>query len=383
MSEIRVDTISEKTSGSGTTVSNLKNPNEPFRNLLINGDMQIAQRATSTASITGNGYHTVDRMNSIISSLGTWTQSQSTTVPTGQGFTKSLKMDCTSADASPGASDILRIQQAIEGQNLQHLKYGTSSAESTTLSFWVRSNKTGTYVIQLLNGAVSRQVGKTYTISSADTWEKKTITFPGDTSTALDNDNTAELYVQFCLGTGTDRSSGTLSSTWKSYAAADQFAGQTVNLADSTSNEWYITGIQLEVGTGASDFEHLPFDVQLNRCFRYYLDYANTDADIINPGTGIYLCNCFYYQADNVLGFLNFPVPMREEPTLTTADASNAFYAYHNNQGDGLNSLSANAQSTRVGVMLQNSDGDASGTIGHAGAFYLNSPNAFNLSAEI
>jgi hypothetical protein len=269
MSELRVDTINEATSGEGTTISKLTNPNEPFRNLLINGDMKIAQRATSTSSITGNGYHTVDRMNSIISSQGTWTQSQSTTVPTGQGFTKSLKMDCTSADASPAASDILRIQQAIEGQNLQHLKYGTSSAESTTLSFWVRSNKTGTYVIQLLNGAVSRQVGKTYTISSADTWEKKTITFPGDTSTALDNDNSAELYVQFCLGTGSNRSSGTLSSTWKSFVSADQFAGQTVNLADSTSNEWYITGIQLEVGEIATDFEHLPFDVQLMRCQRY------------------------------------------------------------------------------------------------------------------
>ena len=241
-----------------------------FRNIIINGDMSIAQRGTSTASITGNGYHTVDRMNSVISSQGTWTQSQSTDVPTGQGFAKSLKMDCTTADASPAASDIVRIQQAIEGQNLQYLKYGTSSAESTTLSFWVKSNKTGTYVIQLLNGAVSRQVGKTYTISSADTWEKKTITFPGDTSTALDNDNSAELYVQFCLGTGSNRSSGTLSSTWKSFVSADQFAGQTVNLADSTSNEWYITGIQLEAGTTASDFEFLPTDVNLHRCQRYF-----------------------------------------------------------------------------------------------------------------
>ena len=170
--------------------------------IIINGDMQVAQRATSVTGITSSGYQTVDRMNFTISGLGTWTQTQDTTVPTAKGFTKSLKMDCTTADASPAASDILRIQQAIEGQNLQHLKYGTSSAESTTLSFWVRSNKTGTYVIQLLNGAVSRQVGKTYTISSADTWEKKTITFPGDTSTALDNDNSAELIVyafEICL----------------------------------------------------------------------------------------------------------------------------------------------------------------------------------------
>ena len=280
-----------------------------FRNIIINGDMSVAQRGTSTASITGNGYHTIDRMNSIISSQGTWTQSQSTDVPSGQGFAKSLKMDCTTADASPAASDIVRIQQAIEGQNLQYLKYGTSSAESTTLSFWVKSNKTGTYVIQLLNGAVSRQVGKTYTISSADTWEKKTITFPGDTSTALDNDNSAELYVQFCLGTGSNRSSGTLSSTWKSFVSADQFAGQTVNLADSTSNEWYITGIQLEAGTTASDFEFLPVDVNLRRCQRYYWKYLSDHW-------------CVHYNDDavspsNKRAIIMFPTTMRAAPSVT------------------------------------------------------------------
>jgi hypothetical protein len=128
---------------------------------------------------------------------------------------------------------------------------------------------------------IQEHIGKTYTISSADTWEKKTITFPGDTSTALDNDNSAELYVQFCLGAGSDRSSGTLSSTWKSFVSADQFAGQTVNLADSTSNEWYITGVQLEAGTTASDFEFLPYDMNLQRCLRYYWNLVNgTDNEI-------------------------------------------------------------------------------------------------------
>ena len=379
MSEIRVDTISEKTSGSGTTVSNLKNPNEPFRNLLINGDMQIAQRATSTASITGNGYHTVDRMNSIISSLGTWTQSQSTTVPTGQGFTKSLKMDCTSADASPGASDILRIQQAIEGQNLQHLKYGTSSAESTTLSFWVRSNKTGTYVIQLLNGAVSRQVGKTYTISSADTWEKKTITFPGDTSTALDNDNTAELYVQFCLGTGSDRSSGTLSSTWKSYAAADQFAGQTVNLADSTSNEWYITGIQLEVGETATDFEHLPFDVQERRCFRYYQTLAMTTNSIkVAAGTS------------TTVAQIDFEYPngeMRTSPTITLPPAGNSSgtTAFLTAVGAYPSTIGTHSVSTTTEIHTRVTCASYSANLlaGGAHLFYSNGTNTFKMDAEI
>ena len=378
MSELRVDTINEATSGTGTTISKLTNPNQPFRNILINGDMKIAQRATSTSSITGNGYHTVDRMNSIISSQGTWTQSQSTTVPTGQGFTKSLKMDCTTADASPAASDILRIQQAIEGQNLQHLKYGTSSAESTTLSFWVRSNKTGTYVIQLLNGAVSRQVGKTYTISSADTWEKKTITFPGDTSTALDNDNSAELYVQFCLGTGSNRSSGTLSSTWKSFVSADQFAGQTVNLADSTSNEWYITGIQLEVGEIATDFEHLPFDVQEKRCFRYFQTLAMTTNSIkVGAATSTSVAQ------------IDFEYPngeMRTSPTITLPSAGNssgttAFLAAAGSYPSTIGTHSVST-TTEIHARVSCASYDSL-SAGNASLFYSNGSNTFKLDAEL
>ena len=379
MSELRVDTINEATTGTGTTISKLTNPNQPFRNILINGDMKIAQRATSTSSITANGYHTVDRMNSIISSQGTWTQSQSTTVPTGQGFTKSLKMDCTTADASPAASDILRIQQAIEGQNLQHLKYGTSSAESTTLSFWVRSNKTGTYVIQLLNGAVSRQVGKTYTISSADTWEKKTITFPGDTSTALDNDNSAELYVQFCLGTGSNRSSGTLSSTWKSFVSADQFAGQTVNLADSTSNEWYITGIQLEVGEIATDFEHLPFDVQERRCFRYFQTLAMTTNSIkVAAGTS------------STVAQIDFEYPngeMRTSPTITLPAAGNSSgtTAFLTAVGAYPSTIGTHSVSTttEIHTRVTCASYSANLTAGGAHLFYSNGTNTFKMDAEL
>jgi len=116
----------------------------PFRNIIINGDMSIAQRATSTSSITGDGYHTVDRFNNEMNTAGTWTQSQSTDVPTGQGFATSLKYDCTTANGSLSAGSFGFLSQRFEGQNLQYLKYGTSSAESLTLSFWVKSNKTGT-----------------------------------------------------------------------------------------------------------------------------------------------------------------------------------------------------------------------------------------------
>ena len=248
-------------------LANVREPN--FRNIIINGDMTVSQRGTSTASITSTGYHTLDRFETLISSLGTWTQSQSTTVPSGQGFAKSLKMDNTTADASPGSGDYCIVRTKFEGQNLQYLKKGTSSAQSLTLSFWVRSNKTGTYIAELYDNDNTRQISKSYTISSADTWEKKTVTFAGDTTGAFDNDNALSLSVNFWLGAGTDFTSGTLSTSWSSVTAANRAVGQ-VNLADNTANEWYITGVQLEAGTTASDFEFLPHDVNLARCQRYF-----------------------------------------------------------------------------------------------------------------
>jgi hypothetical protein len=255
---------------------NLVANNLPFRNIIINGDMSIAQRSTSVASITSSGYYTLDRHRLAISSLGTWTQSQSTDVPSAQGFAKSMKFDCTTADASPSASDVMWVQHRIEGQNLQYIKKGTANAESLTLSFWVKSNKTGTYIAELEDTDNSRHIAKSYTIDSASTWEKKTITFAGDTTGTLTNDNNTSLELHLYLGAGTNYTSGTLATSWSSNTDANRAVGQ-VNLADSTANEWYITGVQLEAGT-ASDFEFLPVDVNLQRCQRYCQVYGGDQA---------------------------------------------------------------------------------------------------------
>ena len=249
--------------------------NVNFRNIIINGDMSIAQRGTSQASITSGNYYTVDRWETELTTLGTWTQSQSTDVPSGQGFSKSLKMDCTVADASPSAGDSLYVRTLFEGQNLQYLKKGTSNAESLTLSFWVKSTKTGTYIVFFYDQDNARSISKSYTIDSADTWEKKTITFAGDTTGAFDNDNALSLQVNFFLGGGSNWTSGTLNTSWNSWTQANAAVGQ-VNLADNTANEWYITGVQLEAGTSASDFEFLPHDVNLRRCYRYYYKMDST-----------------------------------------------------------------------------------------------------------
>ena len=239
------------------------------KNLIINGNMQIAQRGTSATGKTTSGYYTCDRWHNVFSGAGTWTFTQDTDVPSGQGFAKSLKVDVATADSSLDADDGTQIEHRVEGQNLQYLNFGNSSAKSLTLSFWVKSNKTGTYVVRLTQpDASSRMVSFAYTISSASTWEKKIIEIPADTGGTINNDNGAGLNITWWLSAGTSYTSGSLASTWQSYANGDSAVGQ-VNLADNTANEWYITGIQLEAGTTASDFEFLPHDVNLQRCFRY------------------------------------------------------------------------------------------------------------------
>jgi len=315
-----------------------------FRNIIINGDMSIAQRGTSTSSITGNGYHTIDRFQTINTSLGTWTQSQSTDVPSGQGFAKSLKMDCTTADASPASSDLLQLRTAFEGQNLQYLNFGTSSAKSLTLSFWVKSNKTGTYTMVFFHRDATKQFSKSYTISSANTWEKKTITVVGNTANGIDNDNAKSFDIWFNLGAGSNFTSGSLSSSWEAETEANYAVGQ-VNLADSTSNEWYITGVQLEAGQTASEFEFLPHDVNKTRCFRYFQDLAPKKND------------CRIAIGENVNGTRCDPVfqyvEKRANPSVTFT-AANTFSLYNAGTSRDCTSMSSDNFSEICGNLNAN-----------------------------
>jgi len=176
-------------------------PDVNFRNIIINGDMSIAQRGTSATGL-GNGdsgYHTCDRwqFNEGGSPSAEFTQTQSTDVPSGQGFATSLKMDCTTAQTSLGADEYMFLGYKVEGQDVQYLKKGTANAESLTLSFWVKSNKTGTYICALRDADNSRWISKAYTVSSSSTWEKKTVTFAGDTTGTLNNDNGTSLNLYF------------------------------------------------------------------------------------------------------------------------------------------------------------------------------------------
>ena len=239
------------------------------RNLIINSAMQVAQRGTSTGA-TGAAYYGPDRFRFTVGSagVGTYTISQDTNAPDGFGY--SYKLDCTTADAAPDASDAVFVATRFEGQDLQQFKKGTASAESVTLSFWVKSNLTGTYQVNLFDLDNTRIIGATYAISAADTWEQKTITFAGDTTGAFTNDNNLSLQVEWALDGGTDYTSGAVPTAWETAANADRAAGLTINIADNTANYWQITGVQLEVGDTATPFEHRSYGDELARCQRYF-----------------------------------------------------------------------------------------------------------------
>jgi len=288
------------------------------KNKIINGNMLIAQRATSVTGITSSSgtYSTMDRFQDIVRTVGTWTQTQDTDVPTGQGFATSLKMDCTTANGSLSADSWLRWQTQLEGFNCQPFKFGTANAESITLSFWVKSNKTGTYCIELYQSSSGRAISKSYTIDSANTYEKKELTFVGDTVGTINNDNGSGFIVTYWFAAGANYQSGTLQTSWGAITTANRAVGQ-VNLADSTSNYINITGLQLEAGVNATDFEHLQYGQQFALCQRYYQYYDQ----------GV---NAYYHSG--IIGF-PFSTCMRAAPTLTLSYSGAANRVYRLDTG--------------------------------------------------
>lgn len=240
------------------------------RNIIINGAMQVAQRNTSNTGVTTGGYYTADRWWFLPNSLGTWTMNVDSSGPTNSEFTKSANVIVTTANTSPGTSGYALIYQAIEGQNVQSIKKGKTNAESITLSFWVKSSNTGTFVTEAFDTDNTRQVSKSFTVNAVDTWEKKSLTFPADTTGTFNNDNGESLRIYFWLAAGTNFTSGTLNDTaWASNTNANRVVGQ-LNLANRAGNYFAFTGVQLETGTVATPYEWLDYGVELLKCQRYY-----------------------------------------------------------------------------------------------------------------
>lgn len=238
------------------------------RNLIINGAMTVAQRSTSETNFTGSAFKTVDRVRSNLSGGGTFDQEQSTDVPSGQGFINSLKTTVNTVDSSIAAGDYYGLEFPLEGQNVNSVSgFGTSGAKNLTLSFFVKSSVTGDYSVSFQNGVFDTSYVSKYTISSANTWEKKTISIAATTSGTWVTTNAQGVRLWFSLGTGSTFST----STEQTYESGNyvHITGTTQWISNSSAT-FFITGVQLEVGQTATPFEHEDFGTTLKKCQRYF-----------------------------------------------------------------------------------------------------------------
>jgi hypothetical protein len=273
------------------------------RNLIINGGMQVAQRGTSVTGVTANGYYACDRWFSNIQN-GTWAISQEADAP--DGFSKSIKYLCTAT----GAAQVVQHAQIIEGSNAQNLAYGTSSAKDITVSFWVKSNVTGTYAMRMYNPqGTGRLIAQNYTITASGVWEYKTITFAGDTVRDIADGNVYGINAAWWLSAGSSFSTGSTSTVWQNYAGVNEAPNQ-VDVAASVNNYFQITGVQLEVGDTATPFEHRSYGDELARCQRYcVVDTHNA----VSGGSFVgYWSGSTFAEGHRFL-----PVEMRAVPTIS------------------------------------------------------------------
>jgi len=273
------------------------------KNLVTNGAMQVAQRSASETGLgAASGYFTLDRWRlGAANTAGRLTMTQTADGPSG--FANCLKLDCTTADASIAADEIMYIQQRFEGQDLQQLKKGTSDAESVTVSFYVKANAAFDFVLELHDADNSRNVHKLFATTTG--WVRHELTLPADTTGALDDDNARSLELNFWLHAGSNYTSGTLNTAWASSTSANRVAGID-SFYSSTDNNFFITGVQMEIGSQATNFEHRSYGEELALCQRYYQTWGVANGAIKSTN-------------NNARTVFNKCSPvMRAAPTVTT-----------------------------------------------------------------
>ena len=321
--------------GTGLTSGfvNGKDPRVNAKPIIINGDMAVAQRGTSEASVTTTSYNTCDRMQLVCNTMGTHTITQEALTSGAAyeaGFHNAWRLDVTTADSSPASGDVLYPRYKIESQDLSMFKKGTSGAEAFTLAFWVKSNKTGNAQVNFYDIDNTRLCSGTYSISSANTWEHKVINIAADTTGAWADDNGEGLRIEWRLDSGSDSTSGATPTAWEAHNAADRDVAGQLQIARSTDNDWAITGIQLEVGTYTSStlpaFQHESFGDNLARCQRYYTQVTRGVADTS-------ICTGRWYSNSNVGGMFHLPTSMRSTPSLAIVSGTN----YYNASGTNAN----------------------------------------------
>jgi hypothetical protein len=346
------------------------------RNLLINGDMRLDQRnAGASASITGQVY-TLDRWRAVRGGNGTLaTMSvQRVTSNAHPEFQYSVLVTFSSA-ATLGTTSQHALLQFVEGLNVGDLKWGSADAKTVTLSFWVRASVTGTYPVAVFNSSAARSYAGQYVVNAANTWEYKTVVIPGDTTGTWLTDTGKGLALYFGLGEGTAFNSSSV-NTWQGGTLVR--ASGHVTPATTNGATWQITGVQLERGSEATPFEHLPIGELLRRCQRYYVkSFPLETAPAQNAAGGNY-----YYFSQNVAAAVQtyantfpFPVRMRAAPTATlyNPSAANAHARNFNRTND---STSTAAGTSEIGMHLQynTSTGSAAGDV-----YFIN----FSADAEL
>ena len=292
--------------------------------------MAVSQRTTSTTGVTSTAYGACDRMQLVNNTMGTYTviqESLTSGAAYEAGFHNAWRIDCTTADSSPAAGDVLYPRYKIESQDLSMFKKGTSEAEAFTIAFWVKSNKTGNAQVNFYDIDNTRLCAGTYTISSANTWEHKVINIAADTTGAWADDNGEGLRIEWRLDSGSNSTSGTTPTAWEAAAAGDRDVAGQLQIARSTDNDWAITGIQLEVGTYTSatlpPFQHEDFGDNLARCQRYFemsFEYGTAPA----AGTAAPDGRVFgSWDGNSARTQIDWKVTKRAAPTVTVYRGSN------------------------------------------------------------
>ena len=351
--------------------------NVPFKNFCINGDMKFNQRGSSSVTGLGAGgeHYLVDRTRTYsVTTAGRYTISQETDVPSGLGFTNSLKMQCTTADTSIAAGELTLIQHRMEGQFLQSIAKGTSSAKQLTVSFYAKANEARVHSLEVKDEDNTRHCAKLFTTTTD--WKRHVLTFPADTTGALDNDNAQSISLNFFMHAGSNYTGGTLQSGSFAAISNGNRAAGIGSIMASTDNNFFITGLQMELGDTATDFEFVPHDVQLQRCKRYFQNVSST--------AQAYICNSWYYTDTKVIGIGHFSPEMRATPSLDAANVTDAYVFYAEGAGDNLSDLGLGSSSSQVFVIDNDNNVADTNSAGAAGGLYRGNNSAYvHFSAEL
>ena len=334
------------------------------RNIIINGAMQVAQRGTSSTGVgSGFAYPTLDRYKIVPSTSGRATMTQTADGPAG--FANCLKLECTTADTSIAAGEYFNLRQSFEGQDVQRLKKGTSSAEKITVSFYVKGNAAATYQCELSDQDNTRYNGQTFAVTTD--WTRVILTFDGDTTGALDDDNARSLDLNIWLHAGSTYTGGTFTSnTWQT--TDNQRVGSITSFFDSTSRTFFITGVQMEVGTEATPFEHRSYADELHRCQRYFEVIVSGDSREIGGGN--------YYSSSAIHCPTIFETSKRTNSySVTVTGGTNYFRVYRNGTSDDFDGFTGSTRANINRCLLYASSG-VSGTAGHGLELLTNNASA-------